>query len=158
MELGYVLKNDITEKIGSFEKLLPNIKYLVPVVELPIIDFKDTEKINAVDIVAANACSTEYILGYPVKYDEKIDPNNIDTYLYLNGELIDSGKSSVAMEDQKEALVLLVNKIISEGYEIKAGKVLITGVLGKLIPIEKGFYQARYSNIGTNNKVDFTVE
>ena len=157
MELAFVLENSIEQKLESIEELLPNIRYFMPAIELPIINFGSKENLKAIDVVAANSCSSDFILGYPLK-PEDIDFNIIKADLYHNGELIDSGESSAALGNQLEALLWLVNKALSEGYSLEKGHILITGVIGKLNEVKKGYYQAVYSDIGRENKVKLVVE
>jgi 2-keto-4-pentenoate hydratase len=55
---------------------------------------------------------------------------------------------SDVLEGQWETLTLLVNQLVKQGYTIEPHHILITGSLGKLLPLKVGTYRAEYSALG----------
>ncbi|NIP31137.1 MAG: hypothetical protein GTO02_15595, partial [Candidatus Dadabacteria bacterium] len=154
LEIGFVVKNGINRPINSISELKKNIKYVVPVVEMPNINFDDMKSVKAIDIIAANLCSSDFITGDHKNFDE-MNLNTINALLYLGDDMINTGKGTDAMGDQWEAVLWLVNKVVKNGFEIKRDNLLITGLLGKLTPAKRGKYTAKFGELGD---IDFKVE
>lgn len=66
----------------------------------------------------------------------------------MDGRLINRGKATDTMGDQWKALLWIVNTTLSNGWEIKPGQILITGVLGNMVPGKNGKYVADFGGIG----------
>jgi 2-keto-4-pentenoate hydratase len=146
-ELGFLVKNDITESIESEEDLKNLISDVYPVIELPDIGFKEISKINSIDIISINTGTSKYIVG-KVAALGSLDINNIKINLFLDGRLISSGVSSEVMDNQARALLWLINDVISKGWIIKSGNILITGSVGKHNNSKPGLYMGDFSELG----------
>ena len=154
LEIGYILKNDINQKISNISELKENIEFIVPVVEIPDINFKDIKFVKVVDIIASNVASRDFIIGSKVK-DLEINLDKLEPKLYRNNTLLTSGSGSDAMGSQWDTALWLVNKNILEGWKLKKGNLLITGVIGKIVPATQGNYIGDFGKLG---KISFTLK
>ncbi len=146
-ELGILIGRRITEPIPTEARLRDAISGFMPVIELPDAALADMASAQPVDIIAANALSTQYIKGTAVPRSS-IDPNEIQVALLRDGMPVGRGAGTDSMGDQWKAALWLVNEIVGRGYEIKVGQILITGALGGIIPGEPGTYVADYGSFG----------
>jgi 2-keto-4-pentenoate hydratase len=153
MELGFITKKPILKTVQSVEQLKSLIAEVVPVIEFPNFGFKNT-KINARDLVAANAAAGNYIIFTGFNWVDE-DINAIAVTLSHNEMLINQGLGENAMGDQWEALRWLVNHVIAHGWTIEKGKLLITGSLGEGIAAKPGVYRVQYNN---GPKLEFICE
>ncbi len=106
------------------------------------------------DTVAANICSSKFIIGKEIDYKE-YGLQNLEIRLSLNGKIINSVSITDFMKYQKELLVWLINKQLENGWEIKPGQILITGAMEKINIGNAGDYEADYGPLG---KVRFKVK
>lgn len=142
VELGFILSKPITQPI-TVDELPQYIKAMVPIVELPNLRFARKEEITAVTLVTSNVASNHFIMGNTLPFDMEY-VNDFQATLLKNGEPITQGKATDAMGDQKEALVWMINKLLSVNYPINKDNLLITGALGTMLPAQKGQYEARF--------------
>lgn len=146
-EIGFVVGKPIEEKITDTGRLMDHISAVMPVIEIPETGFGALEKLKAEDIVAANVGSAAFIAGAqkPLAND---DLDGLTVELISGGEILYQGRGSDAMGGQREALLWLVNSVLDNGWKIEKGNILITGVLGKVVPANPGRYEARYGRLG----------
>lgn len=152
-EIGYVVGREINKTFKSVKDLKGSIDHIIPVVELPDVGFADMKKVKAVDIIAANTASAHFIVGDNEKNSENLDvPGKIS--LYKDNEEIYTAE--VSQTKQWETLLWLVNKIVSQGYKIRPGMVIITGAVGGMKKIGAGSsYKVDY---GRHGIITFTVK
>jgi 2-keto-4-pentenoate hydratase len=146
-EIGFLVVKPISHPLKDVLELHKSIKAVMPVIELPDIGFTDLKNLKAVDIIAANVSSSQFIVGTE-KDAMSLDLNNITVTLSLNGQVVNQGKGSDALGDQWNAALWLVNAITKQGWKIEPGYILITGVLGKMIPGKEGKYAADFGSLG----------
>ena len=150
-EIGFVLAQPITNPIEELTDLKQAIESVVPVIELPDLNYAMPKSLSGVDLIAANVASHQFLLGNKQPLAEVGDINQISTSLSFNQKLLFSGKATDALGDQWQALKWLVNQLVSQGYQLSAGDLLITGALGKMIPAQAGDYQADFGTLGPVN-------
>ncbi len=153
-ELGYLVTEDIKEIVESEESLKNFISDVYPVIELPDIGFKELKDISAIDIISINTGSSNYILGKSVNIDS-IDINNLSIDLFLDGKLINSGNSSEGMDNQTSTLLWLINDVLTRGFQIKSGNILLTGSIGKINSYKPGLYMGDFGKLG---KIYFEIK
>ncbi|MBS0289313.1 MAG: hypothetical protein JSS07_04660 [Proteobacteria bacterium] len=151
-ELGFITKKPIRQSVPSTGALKAYIERVVPVIELPNVNFASMP-MNAVELVAANACSTGYIIHPDVNwYGEDI--NEVTVSLLHNDIIISQGQGFDALGDQWEALRWLVNQVLAQGWRIEKGSLLITGALGEIVYARPGLYRAQFND---NAVIEFKV-
>src|SRR3990172_6450459 len=153
-EIGFLVGKPITHSLKNVSDLYEAIQAVLPVVELPDLGFTDLKKVKVADIIAANVSSSQFIVGTE-KHTKSLDLDNIIVTLSLNGQVVNQGKGRDALGDQWKAALWLVNAITKQGRKIEPGYILITGVLGKMIPGKEGKYIADYGELG---KIEFEIK
>lgn len=144
-EVGLVLRTDITDPITSAGELKSHLAFWRPMIELVDMGFLTTPLVT--DMIAANIVASRYI---QTDYCHDVETaNDATVHLFKNGELLHEGKATDALGDQLEAATWIVNHMLSQGYSMKAGQVLMTGALGVTHPAEPGKYHADYGEFGS---------
>lgn len=156
-EIGFVLKADMplfpifppdpNFAVGMIEKV-------VPVIELPDLAYPDISKVTGLTLIETNVASNQILIGTGIPI-EQININNVLTKLTKNGEIVIEGKATDAMGDQVKALYWLMETLYTNGYQLKKGDILITGALGKMIPAERGQFNADFGQLG---KLSFSIQ
>ena len=145
-ELGFRFKRQIDKEL-SVEEVKQNIGVVLPVLEIPDLIFENLKAIKGPQFIASNAFASHVVVGM-AKWAGNLDLDSISVALYNNGEEINIGMGSDVLEGQWETLTLLVNQLVKQGYTIEPHHILITGSLGKLLPLKVGTYRAEYSALG----------
>jgi len=153
-EIGYSPKETIRKPVKDVASLKMLIGTIYPAIELPDIRFADLKKLTVADIVADAVGSSKYLVGKGIPMG-KVDVNNVKVTLTLDGKPVNQGTGRAALGDQWKALLWLVNGVVKQGWSISPNQILITGVLGKMIPGKPGKYQATYGDLGS---VSFTIQ
>ncbi|MCM8535430.1 MAG: hypothetical protein NE334_05795 [Lentisphaeraceae bacterium] len=142
LELGFIFADNIKTTVKDIESLKKKVKSTVPVVELPVKNIDVKGKLQFIDFIAANVGAYQYIVGKPFPKDMDVD--SVKMHLLENGKSITAASGVVADGGQWKNLLFQVNHAIAQGYEIKAGHLIITGSLGKVLPAKKAVYKAVY--------------
>lgn len=156
IEIGYRFAQRISYPLPDVRALKASVVEVLPAVELPDLAHagdKD-EQYRALDIIATNAGAKHFIAGAG-RAPSLTDPNTVNFTLYRDGENIAQGSGRDVLDDQWEALLWLVNRTIASGWTIEPGQVLITGAMGKPVPLKAGIYVADYGRLG---RIEWTVE
>ncbi len=153
-EIGYTISKSITTVLKDTIELMHYIDSVMPVIELPDFDFQNIKELRGVDLIAANVAAGKYIVGTKLPI-ESVNLNKVKVSLLRNERQINTGMASDAQGNQKDAALWLINSIIDHGHQIEKGQIIITGVLGKMLPAEKGNYAANYYNLGL---VEFEIK
>ncbi len=153
-EIGFLVGKPIKHPLKDVSELRSSIKAVMPVIELPDIGFTDLKNLKAVDIIASNVSSSQFIVGTE-KDAKSLDLDNITVTLSLNGQIVNQGKGSDTLGDQWNAALWLVNVITKQGWTIEPGYILITGVLGKMIPGKEGKYITDFGSLG---RISFEIK
>lgn len=145
-ELGFIVKKRIHSKIKSVNELKSYIEKVIPVLELPEVQF-DSEPINGMDLVSANTASAYFIPDNSEHVNWLgLDINEITVTISQNDRIILQGQGKDALGDQWEALRWLVNQVLAHGWVIEKGHLLITGALGGMVHVKPGHYSALYNH------------
>jgi 2-keto-4-pentenoate hydratase len=147
MEIGFELKLSIRSAPRDVEELKGYVRQIVPVVEIPNLDFDPPERVMGADIIASNVAAAVVVKGRPKPMD-LVDLTALQVSLSRNNEEISIGDGADAMGDPWEALLWLVQQRLREGYEVKRNDLLITGALGEVVPAEAGRYVANFGRLG----------
>lgn len=153
-EVGYVVGAKITQPVQDVASLKKMIKEVFPAVELPDIRFAEMKDLKGVDLIVDAVSSSKYIVGKPIPLD-KVDVDQVQVSLALDGKVVNEGKAADAMGDQWKALLWLVNGVVAQGWSIEPGQVLITGAMGNMIPGKTGKYEGDWGALG---KLSWTVK
>jgi 2-keto-4-pentenoate hydratase len=150
-EVGLVIGKPITHKLDNVSALRERIRAVVPAIELPDLGFADMRNLKGVDIIAANAGAAGFIVGsVSRKNDGPLNP--LKVVLTVNGKEMSRWEGS--MEGRWDSALWLVNNMVEQGWEIEPGQVLLTGVLGEIVPGNPGNYIADFGKLG---RISFEV-
>lgn len=147
-ELGIILDQSIKEPVDSVDELRSKVRAVVPVIELPAGRHDWPEKPTAADLVAANVDSDHYIVGDPFP-DREIDLDALPIRLVSGDAVLNETTGGDAAGGQWRNFLLQVNEAFARGYELKAGDLVITGALGKIVRHGPGHYRADYGDVGS---------
>jgi len=147
VEIGYRVAQTIRSPLPDVKALRALIAEVMPVIELPDLAHSGSDKFHPLDLIATNAGAKHYIVG-AARASSVTDPNALAITLYRDGDALTQGTAFDVVGDQWQTLLWLVNRTIANGWAIEPGQVLITGTLGKAVPLERGLYVADYGRFG----------
>lgn len=147
VEIGYRVAETIRSPLPDVKALRAVIAEVLPIIELPDLAHSGSDKFQPLDLIATNAGAKHYIAGSS-RASSVTDPNALAITLYRDGEALTQGTAFDVVGDQWQTLLWLVNRTIANGWAIEPGQVLITGTLGKAVPLERGLYVADYGRFG----------
>ena len=105
-------------------------------IELPDSRYHLFAKAGAPQLVADNACASQFVLGVRIDCDwRKDDLGSKKTSLYVDGGLATEGYGSDALGDPRAALTWLVNHVSERRIDLLSGQFVTTGVCGDPTPI-----------------------
>ncbi len=148
VEIGFRLSETLRRPVRDVNELRTLVAEVLPVIELPDLAHAGNDKFHPLDLIATNAGAKHYIAGRG-RASSVTDPNAIAVTLYREGEPLTQGTAFDVVGDQWQVLLWLVNRTIASGWAIEPGQVLITGTLGKAVPLERGLYVADYGRFGS---------
>ena len=147
LEIAYIFGNDVSYPV-TLEDLQAAVAKVAPAVELPDLLFKDLSDLDWKDLIALDVAPRRVIIGEIMDPDE-VDVNTITVVAEYKGQIVAQGVATNNMwGDQWSALLFLVEKLDSRGYQIKAGDFVITGAMNSLTFIERGDYKVDYGKFG----------
>lgn len=147
MELAFRVKALIPEPLADVSEVRHVISDVMPALELPDLGFDSAVGVSGEAVVAANAGARYFLLGAP-RPVEQVDVNAVRATLSLNGKHVQRAEATQVMGNQWRALYWLINKMVSEGWVIQPGQILLTGAMAEMLPLEGGLYQANFSELG----------
>lgn len=147
-ELGFRMKQPITQPIRSIEELKILTAVVMPVIELPDLAFDKPLALTGADIIANNVIAKDFIVGRPQPITS-IDINTVEISLKHNKQVILASSSGTVMENQWQALLWLVNRTLASGWQITPNQILITGAVGQMMLAKEGEYLASFSGMET---------
>jgi len=153
VEVGFRFAHRITHTLPDVKSLQEHIAEVFPAVELPDLQ-QAANGAGMTDIIVANAYASHVITGLG-RAPGLTDPNAVAVTLYREGEVLNRGAGRDVSGDQWQALLWLVNRSIDSGWSIEPGQVLITGAMGKPVPMQAGLYVADFGRFG---RLEWTVE
>jgi len=142
-EIGYRLKQDINELPAPDD--LHALLEPIPMLEFAEVGYDNPANMGPLDLVAGNSASACYLAG---ERSHDVDLNQVSVSLSRQGELINEGRGSDAFGDQQVAVSWLIEQVLAAGYEIKAGHYLMTGALGRPVPLAPGDHIADFGDFG----------
>ncbi|MGX5172495.1 2-keto-4-pentenoate hydratase [Aliikangiella sp. IMCC44653] len=154
-EIGFILNQPIVQPVKNIAELKTAIEAVAAVIELPDLGYEHASKISALDLIAANLASHQYLMLDPVDINQIKEINSISTHLYYQDKLLFKGQAQDALGDQWQALLWLVNHLLQSGYQLSTGDLLITGALGKMVKAQSGSYHATFDQLG---EIKFTIQ
>ena len=120
----------------------------LPAFELP--DFLYAGKPRGVDIVADDVHANAIVLGSPLTPLRGLDLAVEGVVYEHNGEIVGTHTAAEVMGSPLNALAWLANHLVTRGLELKAGDIVITGSISKLLRPKAGdTIRARFTRLGS---------
>ena len=142
-EFAFQTAVDITSPVGTIDELRPMIKSVHACIEIPRIRFTDMPKLFFFDLTAAGVGTKMFLVGPPHDFKD-LDLDGMDVTLTRGDKTVNTGRGSDAMGGQWKALLWLVNNTLAWNGSIEAGRYLLTGAMGAMIPGKAGPYKATF--------------
>ena len=152
-EIGYVFAVDIANEVLTDAQMKDAVEGIMPVIELPNDVSAQINSIALTENVAANIGSERFLVG-PSKKTSEVDPNQLPIKLTVDGNVLHETNGGIAKGGQWHNLRTIVNQLVSQGYTIPRGAVVICGALGGVHKAVSGRYMADFSDLG---KIEFRV-
>ncbi len=155
LEIGFELASDIDHALSENESLAPYIASTFAAIELPLLGYSDISQLTGSDLIASNVGSWRMIRGPNLSTQQTANLAGLQSRLYLEGELMDSGQGSAVMGSPLEAFRWLINQQIALGNPLQAGQIMITGAMGKMTAGKAGNWTADF---GENRLISFQLK
>lgn len=137
VELAFVIYKKIEQPIQTIEEMQQYISYVIPSFEIVDSRIQDW-KIRFVDTVADNASSAAYVLSGERTAISEVECATVKMTLTQNGELVSKGSGLECLGHPLNAVMWLVNKMLSLGTPIQAGEIILSGALGPMVNVNAG--------------------
>jgi 2-keto-4-pentenoate hydratase len=154
MKLGFIISKPISRPVASVADLRGVVASVVPVVELPDIAYRDDKTYGAIDMAAANITASKFVRGTPHTV-ANTDLNAIEASISRGGEVLTKGVGRESLGDQWESLRTVINLLITNGFKVEPGHIVLSGKIGDKPPVPQGAYAATFGSLGS---VRFDVE
>ncbi len=152
-EIGYVFGVDIANQVRTDQQMRDAVVSMMPVIELPNDVSPQINGITLHENISANIGSERFMVG-PAKSPSEVDPNQMPISLTVDGKVLHETNGGIAKGGQWHNLRSIVNQLVSQGYTIPKGTVVICGALGGVHKAVAGHYVADFSRLG---KIEFRV-
>ena len=150
-ELGFLIADgaEISYHLQSIEHTKGAIGAVVPVIEMPNNYARRMgAALTAVDAVASNVGSSQFIVGNGRTSPDDVNPDEIAISLKKDGTVLHETKGDFVKGGQWANLMTLINQIIDQGYTLRSGDLIICGSLGQVHPAAPGKYAADFGPLG----------
>jgi 2-oxo-3-hexenedioate decarboxylase len=136
-EVAFVLAHDLSGVNITANDVIAATDYIVAAIEIVDSRYHDF-KCNFNDTIADNICAAMVVLG-----DNKIKPSsislvNINVEVKINGRLTKAGNSSIVLGNPLNSVAMLANMLSIDGRVLKAGSLIMSGMITEAIPIHAG--------------------
>jgi 2-oxo-hept-3-ene-1,7-dioate hydratase len=150
VELGFQMNTSITT-LGQLDQPIENlVSAVMPVIEVPTINFENINTITAFDIIATNVGAATFIVGKSFDINT-VDVNNIWIELCYEDQVVMQGFSNSPLNNQFDALAWVVRQALLQGYEVDKGHIVLTGSILKPTFISPGKYKAKFGGLQNIN-------
>lgn len=157
-EIAFVLAKDLPNRKVTTVELINSIDYALAAIEI-VGSRIENWNIKITDTIADNASASHYVLGHkPVKLG---DFDVVSCHMSMEkitkfAEQVSSGYGSACLGSPINAMLWLANKMAELGTPLKAGEVILSGALGKMVRVEIGdTFRASIDGLGSVS-VSFT--
>lgn len=140
-EFAFRMGRTLMPRVATYtrEEVLEAVASLHPAIEVPDSRFEAFERVGVAQLLADNACASEFLLGAPTLASWRgMDLVAHPVEARVNGGPPHLGKGANVLGDPAVALVWLVNELSSLGIALETGQVVITGTCVVPIPVAPG--------------------
>lgn len=143
-ELGFKLAQNVTTPVSpdSVLEKMDDCRIMIEIARPNL-----TAKPSGLDLIATNAASFRFIEGASFN-PLATEVDEIEVALEFSGDRVFSGRSGDVMGGQRVALAWLINSLLTVGYELSSGNILMTGSVGGIAPTKSGDYRGDFGPLG----------
>lgn len=136
-EIAFLLEKPLTGPGVTADGVLDATAAFCGAVE--IIDSRIEDwRITLVDTVADNASYGGFVVGDWNRGSDKPDLSAVEMYLHQNGKLAAQGTGAAVLGHPASSVAWLANKLASLSVRLEPGDIVLSGSLGKAVPINLG--------------------
>ena len=148
-EIAFVLGEDMPKEQLTMHELISAIDYVLPAIET-VGSRIENWNIKITDTIADNASASHFTVGHrPVKL-ENCDVVKCKMQMLKNGQPVAEGSGADCLGSPLNATLWLVNTMAKLGTPLKAGEVILSGALGKMVDVAAGDkITAEFSELGS---------
>ncbi len=147
-EIAFVMGRDLAGPGVTTSNALTAIAGALPALEIGDSRIADW-RIQLVDTVADNASSARLVLGGKLTAITDLDLSMIGMVISRNGALLHTGAGAAVLGNPARCVAWLANKLASFGDALRAGDVVLSGALHRLIPVLPGdVFRAEFGHLG----------
>jgi 2-keto-4-pentenoate hydratase len=154
-EFAFVMAEDLAGPGVTSVNALTAIGGVLPAVE--VVDSRIVDwRIRLGDTVADNASTAKVVLGTRIFPVAPLDLCHLGVLFYRNGSPIESGAGAALLGNPARCIARLANMLGSMGAGLRAGDIVLSGALHRLVPVRRGdVFRAHFAHLGTVS-VQFT--
>ncbi|MCU5746523.1 2-keto-4-pentenoate hydratase [Staphylococcus sp. SQ8-PEA] len=147
-EIMFILTADLPSN-PTAEDIINHVR-IAPGIEVPDARYIDWfPNFTLADLLADNTATGLIVVGEETKPLTYEGFANINLSLVYNDEEIATGSSSEVLGNPIKSLQWLAQKLASHNKRLKKGQIISSGTFISPIPVKKGTYQAKYTDVGT---------
>lgn len=136
-EIAFVLKKDLNERKPSIEDIKSAIDHALIAIEI-VGSRIENWNIQITDTIADNASASHFVLGGKKTALEKLDLENCQMQLWVNGKLASEGTGKACLGNPLNAVLWLADKMAEIKNPLKKGEIVLSGALGPMVDIKPG--------------------
>lgn len=140
IKLGVKLKKDITKKIENSYDLKDYIMKIYPIVEITDYKFKNLNNITYNDLIVSNLGLSQFIKGDRIYFKDIRKLNISINHQSENNILIKKYTSEQILNQLK----WIINRALTNNWEIKKGDIIFSSPFNKKIKAKKGIYRVDF--------------
>lgn len=151
-EFAFVLAEDLqrSDDGPTVDEVLGAVGELVLAIEVPDSRFVDFTQVG-VSLLAADAmCGGHFVTGPSVADWRSVDLADQAVRLRCGGREVSAGQGANVMGDPRAALRWMAGEVLSRGWPLRAGDIILTGASAPPIPVRAGdIVEAVFDGLGS---------
>lgn len=159
VEVAFVMGRRVDKTVNRIEELKPCVKSVHAGYDIPDNRFDPAKgKANITDIIADGVGAHRWMLGPPVNPAD-VDVDKVVGTVEWEGQVVYKGAATNVLGSPWNSLLWLANHLVSRGYALEPGDVVLTGALDKAFTGKDGKVAgACVGDCGPAGKVTATVK
>jgi 2-keto-4-pentenoate hydratase len=139
-EFAFVLAEDIAPgpEAPSLDEVLAAVASLVLAIEVPDSRFTDFSQVGVPSLVADAMCGGYFIAGRSVADWRTLDLASQPAGLRCAGREVSAGSGANVLGDPREALRWMAGEVLSRGWPLRAGDIVLTGASAPPVGVHDG--------------------
>ncbi len=139
-EFAFVLAEDIVPgaEPPNLDDLLHAVESLVLAIEVPDSRFSDFTQVGVPSLAADAMCGGFFVTGPSVGDWRSLDLAAQSARLVCDGREVSAGSGAAVLGDPREALRWMAGEVLSRGWSLRAGDIVLTGASAPPVPVHAG--------------------